>query len=117
MVTKIKDIIIKNATLTVIVHKEDKTDGGYVASVKELKGCITQGDTWDETVENIRDAIGEFMASFDHEYVLCQTMDEYIEKIFDNEICPYYGSECSSVTGKGKPCRCQRTIPERTTLG
>ena len=31
-------------------------DGGYVAEVKELKGCITQGDTIEELFEMIEDA-------------------------------------------------------------
>jgi predicted RNase H-like HicB family nuclease len=31
--------------------------GGYVASVPSLPGCVSQGDTWDEAVANIREAI------------------------------------------------------------
>ncbi len=32
-------------------------DGGWVASVKELPGCMSQGDTPEETIEMIRDAM------------------------------------------------------------
>jgi len=32
-------------------------EGGYVASVMELPGAITQGDTLEEARENLRDAV------------------------------------------------------------
>jgi len=31
-------------------------DGGYVAEVKELKGCMTEADTWEELYKMIEDA-------------------------------------------------------------
>ena len=31
-------------------------DGGYVAEVPELPGCVTQGETWQEVIEMIEDA-------------------------------------------------------------
>lgn len=34
----------------------DEDDGGYVARVRELPGCITQADTWDELILMIEDA-------------------------------------------------------------
>ena len=40
---------------TVILEREP--DGGYVVSVPALPGCITQGDTRDEALANIREAI------------------------------------------------------------
>ena len=40
---------------TVILERE--ADGGYVASVPALPGCISQGDTRDEALANIREAI------------------------------------------------------------
>ncbi len=40
--------------LTVLIEKDE--DGYYVASVPELRGCHTQGETLDEVMENIRDA-------------------------------------------------------------
>jgi len=39
---------------SVIVEKDSD---GYFAFCPELQGCYTQGDTYEETVENIRDAI------------------------------------------------------------
>jgi len=40
---------------TVVLEQEP--DGGYVASVPALPGCVSQGDTRAEAVANIREAI------------------------------------------------------------
>ena len=40
---------------TVILEQEP--DGGYVASVPVLPGCVSQGDTREEAVANIREAM------------------------------------------------------------
>ena len=39
---------------TVILEQE--ADGGYVATVPVLPGCVSQGDTRDEVMRNIREA-------------------------------------------------------------
>ena len=41
-------------TLPVIVEKDED---GYFASCPSLQGCYTQGDTYEEILENIKDAI------------------------------------------------------------
>ena len=38
-----------------IVVVPDKDDGGYVAWVRELKGCMTQAETWQELKFMIED--------------------------------------------------------------
>jgi predicted RNase H-like HicB family nuclease len=40
---------------TVVVERDE--DGLYVASVPLLQGCYTQGETYEEAMENIKDAI------------------------------------------------------------
>ncbi len=35
---------------------EQESDGGYVVSIPALPGCISQGDTRDEALANIREA-------------------------------------------------------------
>ena len=40
---------------TVVVEKDE--DGLYIASVPLLQGCYTQGKTYEEALENIKDAI------------------------------------------------------------
>jgi antitoxin HicB len=32
-------------------------DGGYTVTVPSLSGCISEGDTFDEALENIKEAI------------------------------------------------------------
>jgi len=49
------------ARYTVIFEREE--DGGYHAFVPVLKGCHTQGDTLDEAIENIREAIALYLES------------------------------------------------------
>jgi predicted RNase H-like HicB family nuclease len=39
---------------TVILEREP--DGGYVASIPALPGCVSQGDTRDEALANIKEA-------------------------------------------------------------
>jgi antitoxin HicB len=34
----------------------DTEAGGYVARIKELRGCITQAETWDELLAMIQEA-------------------------------------------------------------
>jgi len=40
---------------TVILEQEP--DGGFVAVVPALPGCVTQGDTRDEALANVREAM------------------------------------------------------------
>lgn len=42
-----------------------KTDEGYSVSVPGLPGCWSQGATEDEALENIQDAIKEYLAARD----------------------------------------------------
>jgi len=40
---------------TVVIEQE--SDGGFVISVPALPGCVSQGDTRNEALNNIREAI------------------------------------------------------------
>ncbi len=48
---------------TYSVEIEAAEEGGYVASVPALPGCHTQGESLDETVANIKEAIEGFLLS------------------------------------------------------
>lgn len=37
--------------------EEDTLDGGWIASVVEVPGCMSQGDTEEEAIDNVRDAL------------------------------------------------------------
>ena len=45
---------MQNYRFSVVVEKDDD---GYYAFCPELQGCYTQGDTYEETLANIKDAI------------------------------------------------------------
>jgi predicted RNase H-like HicB family nuclease len=41
-----------------IVHDVPKEEGGgYWAEVPALPGCVTQADTWDELIHNLREVV------------------------------------------------------------
>ncbi len=42
-------------TFAVIIERDE--DGIYVGRVPELRGCLSQGDTLDELMQNIKEAI------------------------------------------------------------
>ena len=46
---------MKNIFYPVVFHPEET---GYSVSVPDLEGCFTQGDTMDEALEMVQDAIG-----------------------------------------------------------
>lgn len=46
---------------TVILEREE--EGGYHAFCPTLKGCHTQGDTLDEALANVREAIEAYLES------------------------------------------------------
>ncbi len=43
----------------------EKTEEGYSVSCPGLPGCWSQGETEEEAVENIQDAIKEYLAAID----------------------------------------------------
>jgi len=45
---------MKTFKVSIVVEKDKN---GYYAYCPELQGCYSQGDTYEEAVENIRDAI------------------------------------------------------------
>jgi predicted RNase H-like HicB family nuclease len=40
-----------------VVITEDSEDGGYLAECPAIPGCVSEGDTVEEAMANIRDAI------------------------------------------------------------
>lgn len=45
---------------TVVLERE--SDGGYVATVPALPGCVSEGNNRSEALENIREAIALYLA-------------------------------------------------------
>ncbi len=52
---------MKMFNYTIIFERED--DGGYHVFCPALKGCHSQGDTYDEALTNIQDAIKLYLES------------------------------------------------------
>ncbi len=42
---------------------EAQEEGGYTVTVPALPGCISEGDTYDEALTNIKEAIALYMES------------------------------------------------------
>ncbi len=44
---------------TVLIEANE--EGGYTITVPSLPGCVTQGDTLEEAIENVREAIAGYI--------------------------------------------------------
>ena len=47
---------------------EPSDEGGYTALVPALPGCISEGDTKDEAIRNVREAIGVYLESVEDDF-------------------------------------------------
>jgi predicted RNase H-like HicB family nuclease len=43
------------------VLMDRNTNGSYTVTVPALKGCVSQGDSWDEALKNIEEAIAGYI--------------------------------------------------------
>lgn len=57
-------------TLKFKVELSQEPDGGYIANVPSLPGCHTQGDSFDEVIDNIKDAIQLYLEVLSEESTL-----------------------------------------------
>ncbi len=56
---------VKGLKLTVVLREEE--EGGYSAQCLELPGCISEGETREETLANIREAVEGYLEAFPEE--------------------------------------------------
>ena len=49
---------------TVLIHEAE--EGGFWAEVPALPGCVSQGDSLDELVANVREAVEGYLAEPDN---------------------------------------------------
>lgn len=47
----------------VIIHNAE--EGGYWVECPSLPGCVSQGETWEEALHNIKDAIQLYLESLE----------------------------------------------------
>lgn len=52
---------------TVLIHEAE--EGGYWAEVPALPGCVSQGDSLDELIANVREAVEGYLAEPDNLYI------------------------------------------------
>jgi len=45
----------------------EKDDFGYFAYVPELKGCVSCGDSYEDTIDNIKEAVSLYIESLNKE--------------------------------------------------
>jgi predicted RNase H-like HicB family nuclease len=64
---------------TVIVEREE--DGGYHAFVPALKGCLTQGDSLEQVLERLQEAIGVYLEDLKAEGEPIPTDDVIIRSV------------------------------------
>ncbi len=70
-------------SLQVIVEQDE--DGFYIAECPALQGCYSQGDTFEEAIENIKDVISNLLCKLRK---LSQGLYEFFE---------YFGIEFTGV--------------------
>ncbi len=48
-----------------VILEKDEEEGGFVVTCPLLKGCVSQGETEEEALENIKDAISLYLAGIE----------------------------------------------------
>ena len=73
---------MKSKALQFTVVFEKASEGGYVARVPSLPGCMTQGETLEETESMVRDAIQAYCVSLKkHGQPLPEAVQEVVESV------------------------------------
>ncbi|MDQ6661842.1 MAG: type II toxin-antitoxin system HicB family antitoxin [Chloroflexota bacterium] len=60
---------------------EPSNEGGYTIYVPSLPGCISEGETSEEALENIRDAIELYLEPVEDDWVMEENagVDDFLE--------------------------------------
>ncbi|SRR5581483_3621029 len=69
---------LMRANITFKVHVEpDEVDGGYVAACLNLPGCISQGESVEEALDNLGDAIAGVLSARMEREVQARRVEEH----------------------------------------
>ena len=60
---------------------EPSEDGGYTVYVPSLPGCISEGDTKEEAIKNIEEAINLLFTPLPEEFANTKNQSEHVELI------------------------------------
>lgn len=55
---------------------EPSEEGGYTVYVPSLPGCISEGDTKEEALENIREAIDLYLETVEDDLTFSETAEQ-----------------------------------------
>jgi len=58
------------------VYLEPSDEGGYTAIVPSLPGCISEGDTKEEAIKNIKEAIELYLESVEDDMLTLPEAEE-----------------------------------------
>ena len=58
------------------IYLEPSEEGGYTVIVPSLPGCISEGNTKEEAIRNIKEAIELYLEPVDDDIVINQDMEE-----------------------------------------
>lgn len=68
---------VKGLKLTVVLREEN--EGGYSAQCLEIPGCISEGETREETLTNIREAMKGYLEAFPKELNQLKRKQELVQ--------------------------------------
>jgi antitoxin HicB len=75
-------LLYKGKMSKFLVYIEPAEEGGYIVSCPQLPGCVTQGETVEEAIAMIKDAIQGYIASLKkHGEPLPPSLEEGVERV------------------------------------
>jgi predicted RNase H-like HicB family nuclease len=102
----------KNMKLKIVVHEAE--EGGFWAEVPAIPGCATQGDTFEELLQNIYEAV-EGCLAVDVEAISTDEKTRFwklrYEVYFWKSVCKNLGKTWMGIgSGAGKPSTARQVI-------
>ena len=56
-----KKVLKKKVYQYTAIFEPDEEDGGYTVTIPSLSGCISEGDTFEEALDNIKEAASLYL--------------------------------------------------------
>ena len=63
--------------MNIKIYLEPSEDGGYTAVVPSLPGCISEGDTKEEAIKNIKEAIELYLEPVEDDILTTSNAEEF----------------------------------------
>jgi predicted RNase H-like HicB family nuclease len=74
---------MQNYKISAVVEKDDN---GYYAYAPELEGCQTQGDTYEEALKNLKEAIELYLETLSEEERISYLSKEIVTTSLDIKV-------------------------------